>query len=138
MYSLHHLWMKTYLQMKRLVTKPAVSLGLSPGQPKILEFLAEYGEHDQKDIASYCEIEPATVGSILLRMENAGLIRRRNKPNNRRSLYVSLTPKGEEVALVLKDVFNKAEAQITAELSDEEKYMLINLLSKCLREEKAN
>lgn len=138
MYSLHHLWMKTYLQMKRLVTQHAVSLGLSPGQPKIIEFLAEYGEHEQKDIASYCEIEPATVGNILLRMENAGLIRRRNKPNNRRSLYVSLTPKGEEVALVLRDVFNNAEAQITAELSDEEKHMLINLLSKCLREEKAN
>lgn len=136
MYSLHHLWMKTYLQMKRLVAEQAVSLGLSPGQPKILEFLAEYGEHEQKDIAGYCEIEPATVGSILLRMENAGLITRRNKPNNRRSLYVSLTPKGEEIAFVLKDVFNRAEAQITAELSDEERDMLIRLLSKCLQKEK--
>ena len=102
MNSLHYLCMKTYLQMKHLVTAQVTPLGLSPGQPKILEFLAEHGEHEQKDIAEYCEIEPATVGSILLRMETAGLIMRRNRPNNRRSLYVSLTPKGEEMAQILQ------------------------------------
>ena len=82
MHSLHHVLMKTYLQMKRLVSAQAMPLGLSPGQPKILEFLAEYGEHEQKDIAEYCDIEPATVGNILLRMEASGLINRRNRPNN--------------------------------------------------------
>ena len=92
--SLHHLWMKTCLRMKRLVSAQAAPLGLSPGQPKIPEFLAQHGEHEQKGIADYCEIEPATVGSILLRMETAGLVTRRNRPDNRRSLYVSLTPKG--------------------------------------------
>lgn len=38
MHSLHHVLMKTYLQMKRLVSAQAMPLGLSPGQPKILEF----------------------------------------------------------------------------------------------------
>ena len=136
MYSLHHLWMKTYLQMKRLVSAQAQPLGLSPGQPKILEFLAEYGEHEQKDIADYCEIEAATVGSILLRMENAGLIVRRNRPNNRRSLYVSITPKGEEMAQILRGVFAQAEAQITAGLTEEERTTLLRLLTKCLQNRK--
>ena len=92
--SLHHLWMKTCLRMKRLVSAQAAPLGLSPGQPKIPEFLAQHGEHEQKGIADCCEIEPAAAGSILLRMETAGLVTRRNRPDNRRSLYVSLTPKG--------------------------------------------
>lgn len=138
MYSLHQLWMKTYLQMKRLVTLQAVPLGLSPGQPKILEFLGEYGEHEQKDIASYCEIEPATVGSILLRMETAGLVTRRNRPNNRRSLYVSLTPKGRQMAEVLQRVFAEAEAQITAGLTEEERATLFRLLTKCVQHGKGN
>lgn len=138
MLSLHHLWMKTYLQMKRLVSAKATPLGLSPGQPKILEFLAQYGEHEQKDIAEYCEIEPATVGNILLRMENAGLIDRRNRPNNRRSLYVSLTPKGEEMAKIMQDVFAEAENQITAGLTDDERKVLYQLLSKCLQNRKGN
>ena len=136
--SLHHLWMKTYLQMKRLVTARAAPLGLSPGQPKILEVLAEYGEHEQKDIDGYWEIEPATVGNILTRMEAAGLIVRRNRPHNRRSLYVSLTPKGEEMARTMRDVFAAAEAQVTAGLSEEERAALLRLLSKCVQNRKGN
>ena len=87
MNSLHHLWMKTYLQLNRMVLDRAAALGLTPGQPKILEFLAAQGEHEQKAIADYCEIEPATVGSILTRMEAAGLVTRRNRPGNRRSAW---------------------------------------------------
>lgn len=138
MHSLHHLWMKTYLQMKRLVSAQTTPLGLSPGQPKILEFLAEYGEHEQKDIAAYCEIEPATVGSILLRMETAGLVTRRNRSNNRRSLYVSLTPKGQQMAQILQGIFAEAEAQITAGLTEEERATLLQLLTKCLQNKKGN
>ena len=108
--SLHHLWMKTCLRMKRLVSAQAAPLGLSPGQPKIPEFLAQHGEHEQKDIADYCEIEPATVGSILLRMETAGLVTRRNRPDNRRSLYVSLTPTGRKMVQTVQDIFAAAEA----------------------------
>lgn len=102
--SLHHLWMKTCLRMKRLVSAQAAPLGLSPGQPKIPEFLAQHGEHEQKGIADCCEIEPAAAGSILLRMETAGLVTRRNRPDNRRSLYVSLTPTGRKMVQTVQDI----------------------------------
>ena len=119
--SLHHLWMKTCLRMKRLVSAQAAPLGLSPGQPKIPEFLAQHGEHEQKGIADCCEIEPAAAGSILLRMETAGLVTRRNRPDNRRSLYVSLTPTGRKMVQTVQDIFAAAEAQITAGLTEEER-----------------
>lgn len=138
MNSLHHLWMKTYLQLNRMVLDRAAALGLSPGQPKILEFLAAQGEHEQKAIADYCEIEPATVGSILTRMENAGLVTRRNRPGNRRSLYVSLTPHGREMAESLQTVFTDAEKQMTAALTDEERETLTRLLGKCVQDGKGN
>lgn len=138
MNSLHHLWMKTYLQLNRMVLDQAAALGLSPGQPKILEFLAAQGEHEQKAIADYCEIEPATVGSILTRMEAAGLVTRRNRPGNRRSLYVSLTPRGQELAGALNGIFAEAEAQITAGLTAEERQTLTGLLEKCLQNGKGS
>ena len=138
MNSLHHLWMKTYLQLNRMVLDRAAALGLSPGQPKILEFLAAQGEHEQKVIADYCEIEPTTVGSILTRMEAAGLVTRRNRPGNRRSLYVSLTPRGQELAGALNGVFAEAEAQITAGLTAEERQTLTGLLEKCLQNGKGS
>ena len=74
----------------------ANKIGLTSGQPKILYCLSKFKEADQKTIANYCEIEQATVGSILLGMENAGLIVRKQHEGNRRSLYVSLTDKGIE------------------------------------------
>ena len=134
--SLHHLWMKTCLRMKRLGSAqgpPPRASPPPPGQPKIPEFLAQHGEHEQKGIADCCEIEPATVGSILLRMETAGLVTRRNRSDNRRSLYVSLTPTGRKMAQTVQDIFAAAEAQITAGLTEEERATLYEPLSKCLQ-----
>ena len=79
MEGLHYLLMKSHALFSRRVLAEISKIGLSSGQPKILDFLLQYGETDQKTIAAYCEIEQATVGSILLRMENAGLVLRRQK-----------------------------------------------------------
>lgn len=70
------------------------------------------------------------MGSILLRMEEGGLILRRQKAGNRRSLYVSLTEKGLEAANCMTDVFHDAETVASAELSDEETARLRELLDK--------
>lgn len=105
-------------------------LGLTAGQPKVLDFLLQYQEADQKTIAAYCEIEQATVGSILWRMENAGLVVRRQKEGNRRSLYVSLTEKGMAAATQLKDVFQQVEQTATAALTPQEQQTLKEILSK--------
>lgn len=136
MESFHYLLMRTYLRMNRKVQGQASRLGLSPGQPKILEFLSLYGENEQKVIAEYCEIEPATVGSILLRMEAAELVTRRNREGNRRSIFVSLTPKGEEMAEKLKDIFRIAEDEIAGGLTEEERNTMVELLKKCREKER--
>ena len=101
MESLHYLLMKSHTLLNRKILSQAMKLGYSPGQPKVLEYLSKYEGSDQKTIAAYCEIEQATVGSILLRMENTGLIERRQAPGNRRSLYVYLTDKGRQAARTL-------------------------------------
>ena len=69
MESLHYLLMKSHAMLSHRILSEASRLGLTPGQPKVLEFLLRHGESDQKTIAAYCEIEPATVGSTLLRFQ---------------------------------------------------------------------
>ena len=66
MESLHYLLMKTHTVLQRRISSRASEMGLTPGQPKVLDYLFRYGESDQKTIASYCEIEQATAGSILI------------------------------------------------------------------------
>ena len=96
------------------------ALGLTPGQPKVLDYLSRFGERDQKTIAAYCEIEPATVGSILARMEAAGMIVRRRRPGDRRALLVSLTERGRAAATAVDGVFARAEAEAARGMTADE------------------
>lgn len=132
MTGLHHLVMKTQAAFSRNIMSGAAGLGLTPGQPKVLEFLLDTGEADQKSIASHCEIEQATVGSILLRMEAAGLIVRRQKQGNRRSLFVSLTEEGVVAAKNMKKVFDGVDLAATANFTEQEKKTLAELLIKII------
>ena len=130
MEALHYLLMKTHTNLKRWIVNEAAELKLLPGQPKVLECLMSCGESNQKAIAQYCEIEQATVGSILQRMERDGLIRRTQKDGNRRSLYVSLTPRGEEMGRKMEEIFHRADAMASAGLSQEERAQLERLLER--------
>ena len=130
MESLHYLLMKAHTTLSKKVMAAAASIGLTSGQPKVLEFLSAHGESDQKTIASYCLIEPATVGNILLRMEEAGLVSRSQRAGNRRSLYVSLTDKGRDAAERMRLIFVESEKRAARNLSDEEIASLKALLAK--------
>lgn len=130
MESLHYLLMKSHAMVHRRITSRTTAIGLTSGQPKVLDFLLRFQEADQKTIAAYCEIEPATVGSILSRMETSGLVVRRQKDGNRRSLYVSLTEKGTEAAGKLTEIFRSVEDEATARLSEDQRNTLKELLSQ--------
>ncbi len=131
MESIHYLLMKSHLIMHRKVFDEAQKIGLTLGQPKILDYLREHEGENQKTIAEYCEIEPATLGSILLRMEDRGYIERRQKNGNRRSLYVYLTDKGKKKADEMNNIFiaadSKAEINMTEAESNELKRLLIKI-----------
>ena len=109
MESLHYLLMKTHAHINRLILSQAAAIGLSPGQPKILECLLLNGECNQKAIAENCEIEQATVGSILSRMERDGLIERRMLHGNRRSYHIFVTAKGKEKQQRVAEGFAEVE-----------------------------
>lgn len=130
MTSFHQLIKKTHLSFAKRVLAETQKLGLSAGQPKILEFLLEVDSVEQKTIAIHCEIEPATVGTILLGMESKGLIVRNRENDNRRSLFVSLTPEGREYALKVKEIFDRNEKEIFSNFSDDEVETLKNLLNR--------
>lgn len=130
MESLHYLLMKSHSMMHRAVFSEAQRIGLTSGQPKILDYLIDHEGSDQKTIASYCEIEPATLGSILLRMEQKGMVERRQEHGNRRSLFVYLTDKGRNFAVQMNSIFENADREALNDLTDEEIENLHRLLLK--------
>lgn len=129
MESLHYLLMKSHACLSRRISARAQQeVGLSSGQPKVLDFLMEHEGSDQKTIAANCEIEQATLGSILLRMEEKGLIERRRQQGNRRSLFVYLTDSGREAAYEMQKIFRAEDAVAVSQLTDEQVMELLELL----------
>ena len=131
--TLHYSLMKAHATLNRRVLARAAGLGLTPGQPKILDYLIDHEGHDQKTIAAYCEIEPATVGSILLGMEETGLIVRRQHPGNRRSLFVYLTEKGRDTGKRIAEKIDGVLETISHALTEEERIEFYRSLSTISR-----
>ena len=133
MEPLHYLLMRAHGAVNREILDGAAKLGLTPGQPKILEYLMQNEGSDQRNIALSCEIEPATVGSILTRMEAGGLVERRRAEGNRRSLFVYLTERGKEAAMRTEEIFAAAERAALEGCSEEERERLCLLLARIYR-----
>lgn len=131
--TIHYLLMASHLlfQKELLVTMKATDL--TPGQPKILEYLLFHDGAIQKAIADACYIEPATITSILLGMENKGLVVRKKEGGNRRNLYVYLTDKGRMFAKQVKAQLEKIEEKALQGLGQAEKEMLLEYLIKIHR-----
>jgi len=126
--SLHYLLLMTQTVFHKMVLSEAATIGLSPGQPKMLEYLKHYGGCDQRMIGDACNIEAATVTGILVRMEAAGLIERKQLEGNRRSLHVFLTENGKACASQIDDTFKSIEETAFANIpADEQKEFLATL-----------
>jgi DNA-binding MarR family transcriptional regulator len=73
-----------------------------------------------KDLALELSIEGATLTGLLDRMERAELLRRSPDPDDRRSILVFLTSKGQEVGSQLKSLVVDLDSNIRNQFSEEE------------------
>ena len=128
--TLHYLIMANHLIIQKKLFSMIKDTELSLGQPKILDYLREHNGSIQKDISTACNIEQASLTSVLNGMEKKGLIVRKMQDGNRRSLYVYMTEKGSELARRIASEFEKIESSAMEDFSDKDKETLITLLSK--------
>lgn len=128
--SLHYLLMADHLLFQKSLLSGMKDMSLTPGQPKILDYLLFHDGAVQKEIAEACHIEPATITSVLLGMENKGLIVRKNLNGNRRSLYVYLTEQGRSLAEQVALRFRIIEEKALMGFGDDEKEMLTVFLTR--------
>lgn len=128
--SLHYLLMTNHFLFQKILFSNLKDTELTLGQPKILDYLRNHDGAVQKDIASACHIEQASLTAVLNGMEKKGLIVRKMCNGNRRSLYVFLTDKGRKMSGYIESEFNKIEKTAFIGFTENEKNALINSLSK--------
>jgi DNA-binding MarR family transcriptional regulator len=72
-------------------------LGVTRSQAVALVFLAEYGPMSQSDLAQRIALGKAATGSLIRRMEEAGLLTRSADPSDGRNRLVALDAAGAEL-----------------------------------------
>ena len=129
-FSTHYLLMADHAMLQKLVMSRIKPLGLTAGQPKVLDFLQDHDGAMQKDIAKSCHIEPSSLSTILGGMERAGLLERSTRDENRRTVYVRLTDLGREQCRRLNAIFAAAEEEALRGFSPQEMQQVQTLLER--------
>ena len=128
--TLHYLLMADHTMIQKALVSSVKDTGLTPGQPKILDYLLHHDGAIQKEIAIFCHIEPASLTAILNGMENKGYIERKTVNNNRRSLHVYLTETGKKYANRLNLEFARIESEALKGFSETDTKQLHDLLNR--------
>lgn len=128
--TLHYLLMANHTLLQKMIQTRAREFGLTPGQPKVLDYLQKHDGVMQKAIALGCHIEASSLSSILNGMEKAGLITRNMQQDNRRTVWIHLTDYGRDTCDRLNREFFKAEQIALKNFSKEDVGLLLDMLGR--------
>ncbi len=126
--SFHFLLMITQASVQRSIMHRLKNTGLTPGQPKVLEYLGEHNGARPGEIARSCHIEAPTLTSILNRMERDELIIRKAPPGDHRAVQVYMTEKGKVFQKRIVSEFASIDDEALQGLSEAEKETFIKTL----------
>lgn len=107
-------------------------LNLSEGQPKVLSQLLDNDGAVQKELARVCQVEPATMTSLLRRMEADGLIRKETVyiSGGKRAFGIFLTESGRDCAVKVNEIVDALEEISFKDFSASEKNKLYEMLMR--------
>ena len=71
-------------------------MGVTRPQWRVLALLKRFDGSTQVTVADMLDVEPITLGRMVDRLQDAGLVERRADPADRRSWRLHLTPEGEQ------------------------------------------
>ncbi len=106
--------------MRRRFETYARSVGVTRAQWQVLFGVSRNPGINQAGLAYRLEVETITLGRIVDRLEEAGLVERRADPGDRRVWRLHLTAKAEPVLEKLHRIADRLQAEATAGFSEDE------------------
>ena len=91
--AFHFMMFKTFHAQRNRIRQNMQEFGLSPGQPKVLRYVAANRNCMLKEIAAACDVECATVSRILNNLEEQNMLKRHVVETNKRALSMQILPK---------------------------------------------
>jgi DNA-binding MarR family transcriptional regulator len=105
---------------------------LTPIQFAALDALAHAPGIDQARLAEAIAKDRATVGAVVDRLEQKGLVARAENSKDRRARILRLTTTGERTLLTLLPVVEGVQSEILSGLSSAESKQVMRLLTKVM------
>ena len=104
---------------------------VTPVQTHVLLYLQRHGGRvPQHELADYLRVKPSTVGGVLDRMEEKGLVRRSISGSDARRRFITLTDKGREQQSRFTESFLANEEAMVRGFSPAERETLLELLER--------
>ena len=108
----------------------SAGLDLTAVQFAALDALSRANEVDQATLAGLIAYDRATIGTVVDRLENRGLVTRSQSKQDRRARLVSITPAGQDLLSAAHPIVSEFQNEILAGLSKKERTMFLNLARK--------
>jgi MarR family transcriptional regulator, lower aerobic nicotinate degradation pathway regulator len=111
---LHQIYVAIY-------ARQCAAFGTTPVQSSIMQVLLRRPGIDQIALAGEIGVDRTTVSSVLARLEDRGILRRKVDPENRRTKRAFLTQQGKTMLLAMQRPIDAAHDELVAPLSQAER-----------------
>lgn len=128
--SIGFLLAKAYQRACALYKETFDNYDLTPQQFGLLRFLWEEDGITQVELSSRSQIDRTTIGGLIDRLEQSGLLKRLPHPEDRRAYRISLTAAGKQLQAELAPLAEQLHRNVVAPLSPDEVDSLRTILQK--------
>ena len=131
--TFHMLLYRAFHPQRNALRPHLGELGLGAGQPKVLGYLIRSGPSRQRQLAEYCEIDPAAVSRMLDSMQKGGFVTRQTDAENRRCERIQVTDRGRAAYEAWQGFCREMEERMLTGFSDEERAQFADYLGRAYR-----
>jgi DNA-binding MarR family transcriptional regulator len=108
------------------------SIGLTPALFAVLNVIGARDGSIQQQLSSDMGIDPSAMVKLINQLEEAGLAKRRRRPNDRRAWEVVITSKGRRTLERARGLGSKVEDDVLGGLTAADRRRLLTLLRRAL------
>ena len=131
--TFHMLLYRAFHAQRNALRPHRGELGLGAGQPKVLGYLIRNGASRQRQLAEYCEIDPAAISRMLDSMQKGGFVTRQADEENRRCERIQITDRGRAAYETWQGFCGEMEQRMLAGFTEEERTQFADYLGRAYR-----
>ncbi|GFZ83552.1 MarR family transcriptional regulator [Compostibacillus humi] len=120
--------MKANKTLEEVIKKDISNYGMRTSDFTVLEALYHKGRQTIREITEAVLIQTGSITYVIDKLEKRELLQRSACKDDRRAVYIQLTPKGEQL---MEEIFPKHQQvieEIFSDITEEEKETVINVL----------